>query len=245
MDDTTSKVIYKFVTELNQYEVIDETYTGRPARVLYSGKFKTAQSGIPKDNKPTLLFGYNRRFNELIENIRSCHVLAIGGGVYTLPSYIVNNQSGISFDIVEPDKKLDDIAEKYFNFKPNDRIKIFHDYGLHYLTKNLIKYGLILIDAYSDNKIPDEILSKKFAKHSLKALKPDGLLAANVISDLAASSVLSQMHQVYKKYFKYVKVFPTSANRSYFYPHNLIYVAANKPIKLEMMYPEITDLSFI
>jgi spermidine synthase len=245
MNDTTSKVIYKVVTELNQYEVIDEIYTGRPARVLYSGKFKTAQSGIPQDNKPTLLFGYNRRFNELIENIKPSHVLAVGGGVYTLPSYIINNQSDISFDIVEPDAKLDAIAERYFHFRPNDRIKIFHDYGLHYLTKNSIKYDLTLIDAYSDNKIPDEILSKKFAKHLLKALKPDGLIAANVISDLAASSVLSQMHRVYKKYFIYVKVFPTSVNRMYFYPHNLIYVASNKPIELKMMYPEITDLSFL
>ena len=33
MDDIV-KVIYKVVTDLDQYEVVDEIYTGRPARVL-------------------------------------------------------------------------------------------------------------------------------------------------------------------------------------------------------------------
>lgn len=243
MNDT-AKVIYRVVTDLDQYEVIDEIYTGRPSRILYGGKFKTAQSGIPLDNKPSLLFGYNRRLNELIKNLKPNKVLAIGGGVYTLPTYVVSNTKDISFDIVEPDTKLDDVAKRYFAFKPNDRINIFHDYGLHYLTKNRKKYDLVLIDAYSDHKIPDEILSKKFAKLALKSLSQDGLVVANVISDVSESSTISQLHKSYKKYFTYAKVFPTGTDRTYFYPHNLIYVSSNRPIKLNMLYPELTNLSF-
>jgi spermidine synthase len=244
MDNNSSRVICKVVTDLDEYEIVDEIYTGRPSRILYGGKFKTAQSGLPLDDEPTLLFAYNRSMSELIKNMKPNRVLAIGGGVYTLPNYIVNNHQDISFEIIEPDPKLDVIASKYFNFKPTDRVKIVHDYGLHYLTKNSNKYDLILIDAYNGNKIPDEILSKKFARQSLKALNPDGLLVANVISDLNESSVLSQMHQSYKKYFSYAKVFPTGPDRTYFYPHNLIYVASNKLIETRMEYPEITDLSF-
>ncbi len=244
MDNNSSKVIYRVATDLDEYEIVDEVYTGRPSRILYSGKFKTAQSGLPLDDESTLLFAYNRSMSELIKNIKPNRVLVIGGGVYTLPSYIINNHQDISLDIIEPDPKLDIIATKYFNFKPTDRIKIFHDWGLHYLTKTSNKYDLILVDAYNGNKIPDEILSKKFAKQLLKALNPNGLLAANVISDLHESSILSQMHQSYKKYFSYAKVFPTDSDRTYFYPHNLIYIASNKLIEPRMEYPEITDLSF-
>lgn len=238
--DESRKVIFEIQTKLDTYEVVDEVYTGRKSRLLYGGALKTAQSGIPLDDQDKMLFEYNQRLVELALDLKPRTILLIGGGVYTLASYLSKKMPKTHLDIIEPDGALDDIAAKYFKYQAQDSVCIIHDFGLSYLIKNKKKYDLIIIDAYSDQKIPSEVISQKFAKLAAKSLNKDGLLAANVISDIRSNSVISSFHAAYKKYFKYFKVFPAASDRLFFYPSNLIYTASFKDFSPTLKYPPLS-----
>ena len=119
-------ILFDGDTAFEHYQVIDTIYEGRPARVLYSGRRGTAQSGIATDGKPELLFDYNQRFTELLESIPAKHVLLIGGGAYTLPRAIVQQFPDLQIDVVELDPGLKAIAERFFGLQASDRLRIFH-----------------------------------------------------------------------------------------------------------------------
>jgi hypothetical protein len=58
----TEKILFDGNTKFAHYQVIDMHYVGRPARVLFSGQRAAAQSAIPRDGNPAMLFDYNQRF---------------------------------------------------------------------------------------------------------------------------------------------------------------------------------------
>ncbi len=235
----SNSVIYETRTDLEYYQVVERIYSGRFSRLLYAGESNSAQSGIPLDGKEQMLFGYCQRFIELIEDIKPKHILLIGGGVYTLPTYLSKHHPSIKVDIVEPDKGLDSIAERFFNFKPSSNLSLVHELGLHFLKSADKTYDLILVDAYSRYKIPEEILTKRFAKYAAKALKKDGLLAANVISDLAPLSALNRMRLAFAKSFKYSKAYPAEPEANRFANTNYIYIASSQEISVKLPYPSL------
>ncbi|HEY1645240.1 MAG TPA: fused MFS/spermidine synthase [Candidatus Saccharimonadales bacterium] len=240
--DYLRKVIYETDSDLNHYQVVEEVYSGRASRLLYSGQLASAQSGIDLDNPDKLLFEYNQRLVELVKQFKPGAILAIGGGAYTLPSYLIKKYPTLLIDVVEPDRGLDALSKRYFNLSSG--FNIIHEYGLDYLKKNKKAYDLIIVDAYADQRIPDSINSKKFAKLAASSLNSNGLLVANVISSLAKDSVINNLHGAYKKHFKSFKVFPSASNREFAFTHNFIYVASQEPIKVSLKYPEVTQADF-
>lgn len=235
-------VIFETTTKLENYEVVEEIYTGRYSRLLYSGRIKTAQSGIPLDNVDQMLFEYTQRLVELVQQTKASDILMIGGGTFTLPTYLLKKLKNISFDVVEPDKALEQIARQYFGLVTSSRLNIICDYGLHFLKTSKKKYDLIILDAYLEESIPSELLTKKFAKLASSSLKTNGIIAANVISTLRDDSVVHQMHSVYKKHFKHINIYPAARDRSYYYDHNLIYVASKQPSDLKLKFPSLGQL---
>src|ERR1700722_3176647 len=165
------RLIEEVDTSLGRFKVIEKIYTERPARVLYSTQPLTAQSGIPLDDDQTMLFGYNCRLVELINQIKPSKTLLIGGGTYTLPSYVTATNDNINFDVVEPNSDLDKIAAKYFNYHPSSRINVYHDHGGHYLKVCVTSYDLIIIDAFVEHLMADEVFTSKFVKSLTKCLK--------------------------------------------------------------------------
>ncbi len=234
------RIVFETETDIEEYQVIEEIYTNRYSRILYSGKDKTAQSGIPLDSKDLMLFEYNQRLVELISQSKPKKILAIGGGALTLPSYISKKYQDIHFDVIEPDKQLEKIASEYFNYSASDKVVIINDYGLHYLKKTRKSYDLIIIDAYLDNQMPNEIMTKKFAKLVVSALNIKGAVALNVISSLQADSAINQIHRTYSKNFKIAKLYPAGPDKTFYYPTNYIYVLSNYPFKLRLKYPALS-----
>src|SRR6476469_4412698 len=88
-------------TQHGHYVVADTIYSGRPARVLYSGNHQAAQSGVAKDDNPDLLFDYNQRFIELVRGLLPKKILLIGGGALSLPKALLEEFPEVSLDVVE------------------------------------------------------------------------------------------------------------------------------------------------
>ncbi|HEY4964276.1 MAG TPA: fused MFS/spermidine synthase [Candidatus Saccharimonadales bacterium] len=237
------RILFEKQTTHSFCQVVEKVYSKRPARLLYSGKVRAAQSGIGLDSSNLMLFGYNQRFMEIIEQLPGVkNILLIGGGVYTLPTAISEIRADIQIDVVEPNTDLDDIATEFFNFNPKGRATIHHLGGKEFLNRNKKLYDLIIIDAYHEDQIPDEIRSESFALSLRDALKPEGFLALNVISNLKPSAPLSECQTNYSKVFNNIVVYSADYERAdYYYDQNFILVATSNDIVFRLKYPPLAS----
>ena len=245
----TNTLVYETDTPHGHYQVWDMVYGGRPARVLYSGQRQAAQSGIARDHKPELLFDYNQRFYELVSALLPARMLLVGGGMYTLPTALLAALPSLQIDVVEVDVGLDDIAARYFDLKPNPRLRIIHVDGREYLDNNKKPYDLILVDAFSHEMTPSSLSSREAAAEYKRNLTSNGVLAANTITAYygRAAKVIKTQVEAYSTYFKAVAVFPASQQYSLWTPQNLVVVAQagkQRPIQEYLRYPAL-DLSLL
>ena len=227
MPSDDSKLLMQTDSAFAHYEVWDTVYGGRPARVLYSGQHRTAQSGVPLDYNPDLLFDYNQRLLELVLGLRPKRMLLIGGGVYTLPMALVRALPEVSIDVVEIDEGLDAIATRYFNFQSNERLRIMHADGRQFLDSNSQPYDVLIVDAFLGSGTPDSLKNLAAIQTYRRNLTPNGVLARNIISAYRgeAADALRQQLADYDQVFGRVSLFPASYNVPLGVPQNLILLA--------------------
>ncbi len=226
----TEKVLYSGRSEFEHYQVVDMVYTGRAARVLFSGQRRAAQSAIPLDGDPRMLFDYNQRLLELVESLKPKKVLQIGGGVFTLATEILKTFPNIEVDAIEHDTGLEKIAKRYFGLKPNKRLNIIIDDGREYLSRTQKTYDLILLDAFTHSAIPDALATKEFVELISRHLHKNAVVAANVISAYHGpnDTALKQQYATYKSVFKHTDIYPADNILSYWISQNFILISSNK-----------------
>ena len=220
-------VLYEGDTELGHYIVVDTVYSGRPARVLYSGSRQAAQSGIAHDDKDELLFDYNQRFLELLRGLVPKRVLLIGGGAFTLPLAILEEFPRIELDIVELDAGLVKIAEEYFGFSPSKRTKVHIGDGRTFLDKNTRPYDLILIDAFLHDAVPRGLQTLETTQALKRNLREGGVVAMNIIAAYYGqrSEALRRQLAAFASEFQSVETYPVEHGQSLWIPQNFIVTA--------------------
>jgi spermidine synthase len=221
-------VVYEGDTDFNHYQVADTLYQGRPARVLYSGNNDAAQSGIPRDGKPELLFDYNQRFFEIVQGMQPKQMLLLGGGALTLPAAVMREFPELDIDVVELDDGLVAIAEQYFDFQPSDRMRVHIEDGRRFLRMHDTKYDLIIVDVFSHASIPEAFQSIEFVRSLKDHVNKKGLVAMNVIASLEGvrSLVLQRIHEAMQATFPNVQIFAATRNLSPWISQNFIIVAS-------------------
>lgn len=223
----TDGVLFDGDTELGHYQVVDTIYSGRHARVLYSGSHQAAQSGVAHDDNPQLLFDYNERFMELCRGLMPHKVLLIGGGACTLPKALLKEFPDLIIHIVELDGGLFDIAKRYFEFVPSPNTSLYVSDGREFLDSTSDIYDLIMIDAFSHATIPRSLQTAEAAKSIKKHLAPHGVLAMNIIaaSSGVRSVVLRRQVAAVEHIFSNVEIFPASSGQSPWLSQNYVVTA--------------------
>lgn len=226
-----NQVYFDGATKLEHYMVIDTRYNGRPARILYTDNRTAAQSGLPFDNNPELLFDYNERFMEIVRGLRPEKVLLIGGGAFTLPTAINREFPQIEVDIFEIDGGLKIIAERYFGFKENQNVKVYVGDGKELLKTTKNKYDLIILDVFNSINVPESFQKRDLAKKLKDRLKGDGLVAMNVIAAYHGerAEMLKKIDANFKRHLVNVEIFPAGSAMSLWISQNFIVVAGNNP----------------
>lgn len=227
----SERILFDGSTALGRYQVIDMTYNGRRARVLFSGKKEAAFSGLALDENPLLLFDYNQRFRELVLHVRPKSLLLIGGGTYTLPMTLLSELSDIHIDAVEIDAGLEILAKEFFGLTDNPRLSIIHLDGRQFLETSDKRYDMILVDAFEDLIIPTKLSELSAIQRLHKRLFKTGTLAANIISSLKVNrtSILQQQAQTYSKVFPFVSTYPASHGYPHWLPQNYLLIASSVP----------------
>ena len=225
----TQTIVHEFDTAYGHYQIIDMSYDGRLARVLFSGDQQAAQSGIALDQNPDLLFDYNQRLIELVEGLQPKRILVIGGGMFTLPTALVRILPDITMTVVELDAELAPVAAHYFDLQLDNRFNIVHDDGLGYLARTNEQYDMVIIDAYTHASAEPSLAGDTAIRLFKQVLTPNGLLAVNSIATYYGRRAegLQQLLGRYESTFSHVEVYPASQGLSLWLPQNLILVASN------------------
>jgi spermidine synthase len=232
---TENKVLFEGDTAYGHYLVVDTIYSGRPARVLFSGTRQAAQSGEARDDKPELLFDYNERFMELVRGLKPRRILLIGGGAFTLPKALQAELPDGILDVVELDGKLFDIAQAHFDFKPAPQTHVYIGDGREFLQNTSEQYDLILIDAFMHDVVPEPLQTVEAAKDLEQHLRPGGLVAMNIIAAYYGqrSAVLRRQIAAFQTAFSAIQIFPAGRGQSLWIPQNFLLTTQNSHRELQ------------
>lgn len=207
-------VVYAGSSEFGDYRIVDMTYEGRRARVLFSGA-SAGQSGIALDDDPELLFDYNQRFMEIVESQRPSNMLIIGGGAFTLPTALLARFPKLKIDVVEIDGLLYELAKQYFDTPQDSRLRVITQDGREFIDSSVDRYDMIVLDAFNGYTIPRQLITIEAARRYLALLTEDGTLAINFISNYRSlrTTLAHELFVTFNRAFANVQIFP--ADRGY------------------------------
>lgn len=137
------KTIHTAESPYGRYRVVDMTYNGRPARMLF-GNRASPQSGVAKDDEPELLFDYNQRFLEMIMSQQPKRILVIGGGAFMLPTAAFHQFPKLRIDVVEIDPLLVQIAQDFFDLPDDKRLRVHAMDGAEFIERSKERYDMII-----------------------------------------------------------------------------------------------------
>lgn len=105
-------------------------------------------------------------------------VLCLGMGTGTYATQCMRYFDNLELEGVEIDRKITDLAEKYFALPEDVRVTTCD--GRAYLNTAKEKYDVILVDAYQDITIPFQMSSMEFFDLVRRHLTPDGVMVVNM-----------------------------------------------------------------
>jgi len=207
--------------------VYDTRYRQRPVRILQQDR--NTESGIYL-NSDELPFDYTRYYRLLYAlTPRLDRVAAIGGGAYTIPKRLVQENEHTRVDVAEIEPALFPLAKQYFGVPDTPRLTNTVIDGRRFLAGREGMYDAIFGDAYhSLLSIPSHLTTREFFQTVRASLRPDGVFMLNVVGSIADETPSFTLSEI-----KTLKaVFPNS----YFFAvdslatdelQNLIFVGVN------------------
>lgn len=125
-------------------------------------------------------------------------VLFIGLGIGMVPRFLRRCFPDTIIDIVEIDKDIPGIAEKYFGYIKDDRTHIIIKDGRDFINRTKNKYDIIFIDAYNAKTIPFQLTTQEFYRRVKKALAPGGIATVNVANLGREKFIASELKNYYE-----------------------------------------------
>jgi predicted membrane-bound spermidine synthase len=144
------------------------------------------------------------------------NVLMLGGGGYTIPKNLAAYHPDVSVDVVELDPGMTRVAEEYFEFKKNEKTRVFHEDArtfMNRVSKTNNKYDAIFWDTFnSEYNIPFHLTTVESAQRAYDMLSDDGITIMNVISaaDGEQGGVFKGIYAAFSVVFPHIRIFLTT-----------------------------------
>jgi spermidine synthase len=203
--------------------------TAKKERYVRNQKKEYAQGGIYVNAPDTLLFEFTQMgFVSLAFLDRDPKdVLFVGLGAGAMPRYFTGRYPDAVIDIAEIDPDMLTVAQKYFYFKENERMKVHVDDGRLFVKRSKKKYDWIILDAYQNDYIPFHLTTLEFLKEVKSRLKDDGVVVANITSPYR-NKFFDSMVMTYKKAFPHLAVFKGKRSANFIF----VATAGRKPVDM-------------
>jgi spermidine synthase len=109
-------------------------------------------------------------------------VIGLGGG--TVVKRMWRDYPEMSFDAVEIDPDVAELAHELFELPRDERIRVMVGDGRDVLSESTDTYDLIIVDAFDDDRIPPHLLTEEFLRELRDHLAEDGVVTYNVIGNV-------------------------------------------------------------
>ncbi|MEU0072511.1 fused MFS/spermidine synthase [Streptomyces sp. NPDC006332] len=163
-------------------ELIPDRDRARAWTLLIDG---APQSHVDLDDPAYLSFEYQRRLGHVIDLVappgRPVHAVHLGGGALTLARYVAATRPRSTQQVVERDAALVQLVRRRLPVAPAARIRVRSTDAREGLAKVPDGWAdLVIADVFSGARTPAHLTSTEFLGEVRRALKPDGLYAANL-----------------------------------------------------------------
>ncbi|MBI5640020.1 MAG: fused MFS/spermidine synthase [Nitrospirae bacterium] len=204
--EPSEKLIFEKNSLYQYIQVIEDTV--KKERYVRNQKKEYTQGGIYVNAPDKLLFEFTQMgFISLAFLDRDPKdVLFVGLGAGAMPKYFTGRYPDTVIDIAEIDPDMLSVAQKYFYFKENERMKVHVADGRLFVKRTKKKYDWIILDAYQNDSIPFHLTTFEFLKEVKSRLKDGGVVVANITSPYR-NKFFDSMVMTYKKAFPHVAIF--------------------------------------
>ena len=160
---------------------------GQERCLKFSRRDGARQTCRLQNDPDNLIFPYTRMMMAaLYLNPAPRRVLIVGLGGGTLPGAVRKVAPAAQIDVVEIDPAVSRVAYKYFGFTPGPLTRVHEQDGRVFIKQRLREkstYDLVMLDAFTDQYIPEHLLTQEFLQEVKGILAPNGVVAANTFSD--------------------------------------------------------------
>ncbi|MBL0161472.1 MAG: fused MFS/spermidine synthase [Bryobacterales bacterium] len=213
----------------------------QPVRVLAMG-FSEYHSAMFLDRPQELALDYVRFFS-MARYLRPGmkRVLCVGGGALSFPRHLLATLPEVSVDVVELDPGVSRVAEEYFQFRSDPRLRLFHEDGRVFLNRVGERYDAVFLDVFWGRTIPQQLATVESAQRIAAHLAPDGILLVNFVSAMEGPGGEFFRHEyaTLRQVFPRILVFPVFYPRDAAKVQNLVVVAAAGPDAVQLTAPEL------
>jgi predicted membrane-bound spermidine synthase len=164
-------------------------------------KVNNSVSSLIDESEPPLYARYIRHMRRVLLDelaYRDRDILVLGAGGFTLS----HNEPRNRYTYVDVDPEIRQLAEKHF-LKEKAVGEFIVDDARHFVRVTDRRFDAVVVDVYTARmSIPSHLVTREFWLNSKRALKPDGVMLANLILDgqLAtpyARNLLATIESVY------------------------------------------------
>ena len=158
-------------------QVLQDKHTSRR---YYLNDYLTQNTYDTQDKQSVSMFTYMLHLLAKAYTPELTNVLCIGLGVGIVPMEFANE--GLSVDVVEINRDVVPLAQKYFNLDPA-RLHITFADGRYFVNRTRKQYDTIVLDAFLGDSSPSHLMTREAFSEMRRALKPTGTLVINSFGD--------------------------------------------------------------
>ncbi|RIV19607.1 methyltransferase domain-containing protein [Alicyclobacillaceae bacterium I2511] len=196
---------------------IVEVIQRRDVRYLRFGSGGGWQGAMRTDGLGRPVFAYQRAFLTLLESmaaeiIQPESFLSMGVGTGTALRNLSQLFPECHLNGVELDKKVLDIALKYFDCPSPPQAEFWVGDGIEYLSTQERVFDLIFVDAYLKNRVYSPCVQPQFVQLLASRLKTDGIAVLNLITGVPPKGGMGKFLNAAKEQFASVLLLPVSTS---------------------------------
>lgn len=208
------KILYEH-NSLYQFIVVSEN-SEKGMRYLHNNEKHLIQGGMKINSPNQLALEYYRMslISLAFLDNEPKDILVVGLGAGAVPKYLNRRFPNASVDVVEIDPEILTVAQKYFYFAENDKMRVHVNDGRMFIKRTKKKYDLVFLDAYRNGSIPFHLTTREFLEETRKILGPGGVVVSNILSE-KANQFHDSMIVTYQDAFEHLYMFTGKESRNY------------------------------
>lgn len=156
------------------------------------------QSYVDLDDPSHLEFEYVRRLAHVVDGAAGpdtpLDVLHLGGGALTLPRYVAATRPGSRQDVVDADRGLLRLVRDHLPLPDGSGVRLHAADAREWLEAAApASADLLIADVFGGSRVPAHLTSVEYARAAGRALREDGIYAANLADSAPFAFLRSQL----------------------------------------------------